>query len=230
MLRAFGRGPRYSWQTHIMRGYIPALIDLAAVRPTEGVKTGAMDLSALRTLPPSRVDGLAWRVTPLSLARLKFYAALRSSSSRLFLSFSFSFSFLFFFSYTPDLGSVIGPRCAPVLLLFVHSFRARSSELSFRISLTSCSHASLNPFPSPPRFSFTNFRVICCSVSFPSRRTGEPVFGARRYCTRRIRSSRLWLWLEVLPFVFYEREIPDPHGKLHEREGTLFEYYARNLV
>jgi len=41
----------------------------------------------------------------------------------------------------------------------------------------------LIPFPIfPLARAFTNFRAICRSVSFPSRCTGQPVFGARRYC------------------------------------------------
>lgn len=171
-----------------MRGYIPALIDLAAVRPTEGVKTGAMDLRSQRTLPPRRVDGPARVrvrrvVTPLSLARQKFHAASRSFS--LSLSFFFPFLFSFFFVHTrPRLGNWPPPRThAPFVRL--RSFRVRSSELSSRhssVSLTSpCSYASLNPFfPFSLSRAFTNFRTICRSVSFPP--LGAPAsrfFGAR---------------------------------------------------
>lgn len=168
-----------------MRGYIPALIDLAAVRPTEGVKTGAMDLRSQRTLPPRRVDGPARVrvrrvVTPLSLARQKFHAASRSFS--LSLSFFFPFLFFLFFSYTPDLASVIGPRHAPMPLLFVSvrfEFALPSSRLATLpyLSRRRAHTRLLIPFPVFPLARLYElpydlpFRFISTS-----RRAGEPVF------------------------------------------------------
>lgn len=94
-----------------MSVYIPALIDLAAVCPTEGVKTRAMDLCftyvASSSCRRTRADPRAAHITPLSLARLKFHAALRSSSRFPFLSFFFLFFFLFF--HTPDTAPAAHP-------------------------------------------------------------------------------------------------------------------------
>lgn len=214
LTRAFGRPP-YSWQTRIMRGYIPALIDLAAVCPTEGVKTGAMDLQ-LRTLASSSCRRT--RADPRAARNVAFSSTAEISRSIAAL-LSFSFPFLpFFLSFfrTPDLSSVIGPRRASVLLLFVRSFEFALPRSRLAALLTSCSHASLNPFP-PFSLShaFTNFRAICSSVSFPFRRAGFR--GETLY--QRIRSS--CLTLKMLPSVFYEREVLDPHGKLRERERRL---------
>lgn len=117
-------------------------------------------------------------VTPLSLARQKFHAASRSFS----LSFFFPFLFFFFFSYTPDLASVIGPRHAPMPLLFVSvrfEFALPSSRLATLpyLSRRRAHTRLLIPFPVFPLARLYElpydlpFRFISTS-----RRAGEPVF------------------------------------------------------
>lgn len=203
-------------KTRIIRGYIPALIDLAVVCPTEGVKTGAMDL--LRTLPSRRVDGPARirvrRGTPLSPAQLKFHAALRSSR------FPFSLPFFsFFFFHT--LGSVIGPS---VLLLLVRSSRVRSPELSSR---RSCSHASLNPFP---RFSLSLLRTSMRFALPFHFHFGVPTsrFSGRDIIVPTKPLSPLDFKGTILRIFTHER-ILDPHGKLHERRAVQILRSSINL-
>lgn len=163
------------------------------------------------------------RVTPLSLARLKFHAALRSSSRFPSLFFFFFFLSFHFFSYTrPRLGNWPPPRLrAP----FVRSF------VRFEFALPS---SRLTALPHFSRRAHT--RLLILFPRFPSRaplRTSVRFtlpfhfhFGvpASRFSGRGV----IVLANPLFPLDFEDatlrilraREILDPHGKLRKRERS----------
>lgn len=143
----------------------------------KGLKLEQWISGYVRCLLP-RVDGPA-RIRAHNAAfsgTAKFHAALRSSSR---------FPFLFF-SFRTHPISVIGPRRAPVLLLFVRSFvrfESRSPELS-RFAAPTFSHVAFTLIPFSRVFPLD--RLLRTSVRFNvpfHLHLGVPVFGARHYCT-----------------------------------------------
>lgn len=218
--RSFGRPP-YSWQTRIMRGYMAALIDLTVVCPTEGVKTGAMDLRYVRCLLLVSTDP---RNAAFSSA-----AEISRSTAVLLSRFPFLFFLSFFlFSYTrPRLGNWPPPR----LLLFIRSFVSSSlfqalvpSPLFHPHLLTSCLHASLNPFSR-----FPSRAPLRTSVRFalPSRfHLGVPAsrfFGARRYCCA---SESAWLWRRYPSSILRARGTWSTWQITRARRYALFKYHV----
>lgn len=167
-----------------MRGYIPSPHrSRAAVCPTEGVKTGAMDLRYVRCL----LSSVSTDAAPRGACYAAFSSTAEISRSIAVLSFFLFFFFFLVFSYArPGLGNWPPPR---VRAPFVRSFVSSSLFRALRPAARALPHFS--------RRAHTRRLLILFPV-FPLARLHElprdllfrfisisavPVFGAGRYCT-----------------------------------------------